>query len=162
MMTFSVKHSWAIISLAILAIASSTSRADSYDFGRASKKPGPIPVFSPQAGGMIGDGGGLFAGATTSLYFKTPGSTDPPFWGIGAGAYKEGDGFSVDLLAKGTFVGLIGASVGPTLHDGNPGFVYDAWVSIAWVGFRYRVTNVDDIERTTYAAFVPLGWWSWM
>lgn len=79
--------------------------------------------------------------------------------GIGLGLYMDDGAFAVDLIPKvATLFGVMGAGVGLTVSDGEPGLVVDTWCAL-FAGLRVRRTWIEETDRTSLSGFVaiPLG-----
>lgn len=110
---------------------------------------------SPQIGWTSASDGGLFGGVFVSKYKLV---TEPIYVGIGAGAYVQGNETAGEILLKGSFAGIVGASAGPTVSEtGRVNLASDLWANAMLIGLRWRMVHRQDETIHTVALFAPLG-----
>lgn len=97
--------------------------------------------------------GGVVLGMNLSGYYSYRGLAIP---GVGAGVYLDDGALSVDVIPKiATLFGAVGVGAGGTWRDGELGWVGEAWVAVLG-GVRLRITQVDDVTRSSASAFFAL------
>lgn len=119
------------------------------------KTPKKFFNISPQIGWTNASGGGLFGGVIVSQYKLV---TEPIYVGIGAGAYAQGNEAVGEVLLKGSFGGIVGASAGPTVSQtGRVNLTNDLWANAMLIGLRWRMVHREDETIHAVALFAPLG-----
>lgn len=128
------------------------AHAQAQDMGHAPKD---FFNISPQIGWTNASGGGLFGGAVVSEYLLVE---EPLYLGVGVGAYQQGNETVGEVLLKGSFLGIVGASLGPTVSEtGRVNLASDLWANAMLVGVRWRAVHRQTQSIHSVAVFVPLG-----